>query len=203
MTAYIKPVFHVFLMIFYFKRTKRFNVLLLFTFACGMLGEFLIAKGFLENFKIVSLFFTSFFIGLTILLIPIIRVTPFRFWRHSVGQVIIGVVGLIAILLSTYFLTSEYLPEYGYNVMFLTSIAFFLASCFYVSFFSKHPNSFYLFIVGAAYLIDFACSILHQTVLPYQLLLGLANTSEIIAQYFFVLFLAQISLKSNYEELPM
>ena len=190
-------------MYFYYQKTKKVNGLLLFTFGSVLIGEFLVSKGFLIHFETIYFFFLLFFVGSTILLYPMFKETKLNLHRHSLISVFIGAIGLIAILLSTYFFTIDYVPEYSIFIADFASLSIFVITCFFISHFSKHPKSFYLFIVGACYMVVTAGALAYETVFPSVVLLGITNVSEVLAQYFFVYFLIEISFKTNYEELPL
>lgn len=190
-------------MLFYIQNTKKINWLLLFAFTSVMIGEYFVSKGLLIHYEVIYLLFFIFFGCCVLLLYPVFKETKVNLLAHSTVQMFIGSIGLIAILLSGYFFTVEFLPNYSFFIADFAALSIFVITCFYISHFNKHPKSYYLFVVGACYMIVTAGALIYETVIPNPLLLGLVNLCEILAQFLFVSFLAEISFKSNYEELPL
>ncbi|HBR55775.1 MAG TPA: hypothetical protein DEA82_16950 [Flavobacteriaceae bacterium] len=188
-TLYIKPVFHIVLFLWYFSVKKKIDVKLVFFLGFALTAEFLTAIDFDGYYTLINILFACyFFVGLWCMK-PVLQQSKFTLRGQEVffGLLITGV-----LLYMVYGLIYYSIQEFQENVpTVLGGISFllFTGGCFYVTLFHSHPKKFYLFVVGSCYFVVCLGYMVYQLLLLSDLLMGLVNTAEIIAQFYFVLFM--------------
>jgi len=191
-TLYIKPLFHVFIYWFYVNQTKKNNWLLLLFLTAAMVGEMFVALGFEANYtRVMLLFAVVFFCGI-ILLKPVLNSTRLKFKLSHVLIPMVVAVGLVYTIISIYISAVDYMPQLFFYSISLVLYCVFIFSCFYITLFNKHPKNTYIFIVGVGYILVTVGTFLFEVIQPSRFLLGLANLSEVIAQFYFVIYVINI-----------
>lgn len=192
-TLYVKPVFHIFLFIFFYTKTKKINWLLVLFLLSAMIGEAFMSQGLENNYGGVMVLFSIVFLSGILLLRPVLIRTKFNNeFKDVVIPIIIGF-GIVYALTTIYAIAIEFIPDLiFYSVTILLFIVY-IACCFYIAFVNKHPKNTFLFIVGTCYSLVVVGAFAYELVLPYSVVIGGVNLLEIIAQFYFVLYIAYIA----------
>ena len=200
-TQFIKPFFHVSLFLFFYTTTKKINYPLILFLTCGMLGEFFTARSFESNYLLINILFSIYFSLGVYCMWPVFKGAQLKIRGKDV---VIAIIATTLLLYIIYGLVYYSIQEFKENVPAIvggTAFVIFVGSCFYITLFHPHPYRINLFIVGLCYFVVCSCYIVHELLLPSRLLMGLINSTEIIAQFFFVLFLINrksMQLKTNW-----
>ncbi len=190
-TRYIKPIFHVVLYAFYYVSTKKINPLLIFFLISGMVAEYLTAVHFSENYYWVVISYISYFaIGIT-LISPVLKTTHLLV-KNRARDMVLGFLILAVSLYVIYIVLDSSIQQYQVILpSIICGVGFiaFVGSCILITWLHPHPNKVNLFIVGVGYFIVCVGYLVYELLLPSVILMMLVNTAEVIAQFFFVVFL--------------
>ncbi|WP_416443081.1 hypothetical protein ACH3O9_18890 [Leeuwenhoekiella sp. A16] len=188
-TVFVKPFFHVFLYLYYWRKTGDLNVMLLSALVFAMLGEACVALGMTRLFYPAMFLFTLYFISFTFLLRPVLRKTNFSIRSRDLTAPFIGFIAITYIIITISSLVVDHIPSiYIYTPAFL-SFVLFITVCFYVSIFNRHPKSVFLFIAGAGYTVVALGTFIFEYLEDSTALMGVINGCEFIAQLLFVQYL--------------
>ena len=164
-------------------------MLLLLFLLFGMAAEFLTARDFDGNYWYINILFACYF-GIGVYFIsPLFKTTRLRILGKDA---IIAVITTALLLYIVYGLVYYSIHEFkGYVPAVLGGVSFvaFAGSCFYTTIFHQHPKKIYLFVVGVCYFVVCIGYLVYQLLLPFNWLMGVVNTAEIIAQFTFIVFL--------------
>jgi len=189
-TRFIKPFFHLFLFGFYWLTIKKFNFLVLLFLISAMIAEFFTAVNFEGNFRVITTFFTIFFLLGVVLQFSVLKKTGFKdFGGQDVLSALAAISILSFIIVSIFVVSNNELADFTFLSVGTLSFTAFIASCFYISGFNKHPKKIYLFVAGACYVIVTSGALLYELKFKSPALLGVINLSEIMAQFSFIHFL--------------
>ena len=188
-TQFVKPFFHVFLYLFYIQTVKRNNPILFLFLLCAMLGEFLTAKDFESNYILIHCLFTCYFVLGTWMIWPVIKTADLKLKGQEIIIALLIVLPLLYVVYAiTYYSMNEF-TDSVFTIMACISFLLFTGTCFFVTLFHRHPQRLPLFMVGVGYFVVCIGYLVYELLLPSSLLMGGVNTLEIVAQYFFVVFL--------------
>ncbi len=189
-TRFIKPFFHILLFSFYWLTTKKFNLLLLLFLLSAMVAEFFTAINFEDNFRVIVSLFAAFFLLGFILQFPVLkRTTVKKLGGQDVFSALAGIFVLSYIIITVFTVSNNELADFTFLSIGTLCFSAFIASCFYIAGFNKHPKKIYLFITGVCYVLVTSGALLYELTFKSPVLIGIINLSEITAQFSFVYFL--------------
>ncbi|WP_203294075.1 hypothetical protein [Luteirhabdus pelagi] len=200
-TAYVKPFFHIFLFLFYTLSAKRFNFFLFLFLGCLLVAEYFVAKDFVGYYYIIiPLFIISFITGIA-LLRPMLRFMKAEWSRVDIFTPLLSAIGLAYVIVSVYTLTIAPIDDTFLDIAGMAAFSLFVIACFYVTIFNVHPKNVYLFITGAGYMFVCMGYLIYELVFKATILLALVNICEVLAQFYFVLYLVHIKsiVKSKFQ----
>jgi hypothetical protein len=196
-TQFVKPIFHVFLFLFYTLSVKRFNFLLFVFLACAMSGEYLAAGNFEAHFKWIAIFFFMVFTSGVLLIRPLLNpaIVKIKWTDILVGILVVAGLGYLVALV--FILSANELEDFTYLVVTTVAFCVFIFSCFFIAAFGKHPKRVFLFVVGAGYTLVIFGTLIYELLYTETILLGIVNLCEVIAQFCFAYFLIYREEKIN------
>ncbi|MFC7356598.1 hypothetical protein ACFQO1_02775 [Jejudonia soesokkakensis] len=151
------------------------------------------SQGFEENYAAVMVLFALVFFTGSLLLAPVMMRTKSTIQLKEIITPIIFMIGVIYIITSIFASVLEYIPDLVFYVLSILMFLLFVFMCFYIAFINKHPKNIYVFIVGIGYTLVCSGAVLYEMFYPSVILIGAVNLFEIIAQFYFVLYITHIA----------
>ena len=190
-SPYVKILFIINLLALYTSLVKSPKPLVYLFFTTAMIGEFLFFKSFITYYLIIIICFTTSFLSGIILLFPLIKKISFKYKIADIIGVIFLVLGLSYVIGSIYFMSVKELTDYTFFTIVTIAFSLFIASCFYITAFYRHPKRILLFITGVGYITNCLVSLFYTFYIKEDFLplVGAINTGEIAAQLSFTYFM--------------
>lgn len=190
-TQFIKPIFHLFLVIYYTLNVKKFNPLIVLFLSLAMVGEFLTARNFIEYYFFIVILFALYFLVGFYLMTPIIKASKLKV---QITDIYVGLIILIAftyIVGSIYFVSAIEMNDFIFLFIATITFSMFVGACFYITGYHIHPLKIYFFIVGVGYMIVCVGALVYELILPSVYIQGFINLVEVIAQFSFIYVFAK------------
>ncbi len=190
-SPYIKILFHINILVLYTTVVKKTKPLVYLFFISSMIGEFLYFKSFITYYLIIITCFTISFSSGIYLLFPLIKKVSFKYKITDILGIILLVLGLGYIIGSVYFMSAKETADYTFFSIVTIAFSLFIATCFYITAFYRHPKRILLFVTGVGYIVNCLVSLFYTLYFKEDFLpiIGVINTGEIVAQLSFIYFM--------------
>tara|TARA_R100000935_G_scaffold38680_1_gene60061 strand:+ start:180212 stop:180904 length:693 start_codon:yes stop_codon:yes gene_type:complete len=190
-TQFVKPFYNLLLYLFFITITQKNSLKLLLFLCFATVAEFLTARDFNDFYFMINVLFACYFLTGVWFMKPLLKTAKLKIHRKEAFLAIGFTAIILYIVYGLIYYSIHEFKAYVPAVIGGVSFVAFTGSCFYITLFHSHPKKVYLFIVGMCYFVVCMGYIINELLVDSNLLIGFINSAEIIAQFFFVLFLTQ------------
>ena len=194
------PLFALFLFLYHYRATEKFNVYFLIYLTSLMLAEIGFMIGFAENINLLSLLNIISQISFLILLKPVVKIKLKSFSNHNLTELIIGFLGVSYILGYVLYLVFPLIP--GLTLFFPSLIAFFITVilCVGIPFFNKHPDNIMLWGVGIGLIAEMCCSFIFEYVSDHRAYIVMSHIFGAFLKIVFAIYLTRIMEIKDFDD---
>lgn len=191
-TSIFFVIYMLFLFLYHYKATEKFNVVLLIYLTTMLIAEVL----FLYDFeKYINLLSFSQLIGQMCffwLIRPILKLNFKDFSTHNLAELIIGFLGISYIVGYLLYLIFPLIPDL---TLFLPSVIVFFIMviiCIGIPFFNKHPHNIMLWGIGGGLIGEMSCAFIYEYMSDHKAYLVMAHLFGAFIKIIFTMYLIRI-----------
>lgn len=199
-TAIFFVLFALFLFLYHYKATGKFNVFFLVYLVALMISE----VGFLYDFEayinVIAFTYIVSQMCFLWLLKPVLKIKWRNFSTHNLTELIVGFLGVSYIIGYLLYIIFPLIPDL---TLFLPSIIAYLiitTLCIGIPFFNKHPDNIILWGIGGGMVAEMTCAFIFEYVSDYRIYIVMAHIFGAFLKIIFAIYLTRILEIKNSEK---
>ncbi len=191
-TSVLFAIYMLFLVIYHYKATEKFNVVFLIYLAAMFVAEVMFLYGFEKYINIVS---SAQLIGQLCffwLIRSVLKVNFKNFSTHNLIELIIGFIGISYIVGYLLYLIFPLIPDL---TLFLPSVIVFFVMvivCIGIPFFNKHPDNIMLWGIGGGLIAEMSCAFIYEYMSDHKAYLVMAHIFGAFLKIIFAMYLVRL-----------
>lgn len=199
-TVVLFPVFVGFLVLYYYKETGVFYMHFLVYLLLNMIAEIAYIYDFVTYFKLAVI--TTFFAELLLIymLKPYLRFNFKKISKHNIIELIIGFVGIGALVIYMLFIIIPKLPNVLIFMPTIISFTLLCLLCFGIPMLNKHPKHIYLWAVGSLFIGELFMAFIYEYIQRDTLFLILAFVLGSSLKITLAIYFANMATQEDVDE---
>lgn len=154
-------VFAIFLFLFVFKATGKFNIFLLVFLSMTMLSEMTFLYDTNRYMSITTVLSVIACASLLFLIKPVIKKRTKAFSKHNLIELIIGFVGVGSVMGYLVYAVIPLVPNISVFIVSLITSTATIMVCFILPNYNKHTDNVALFFIGGSYMAELAFAFIY------------------------------------------
>jgi hypothetical protein len=191
-TLVLFVMYMLFLLLYHYKATEKFNIVLLIYLAAMLVAEVLFLYDFEKYINVLSFAQLIGQMCFFWLLRSILKVNFKNFSIHNLIELIIGFIGISYIVGYLLYLIFPLIPDL---TLFLPSVIVFFIMviiCMGIPFFNKHPDNIMLWGIGGGLIAEMSCAFIYEYISDHKAYLVMAHLFGAFIKIIFTMYLIRI-----------
>jgi len=191
-TSILFVIYMLFLFLYHYKATEKFNIVLLIYLITMLIAEVLFLYDFEKYINVLSF---SQLVGQMCffwLIRSILKVNFKNYSTHNLIELVVGFIGISYIVGYLLYLIFPLIPDL---TLFLPSVIVFFIMviiCIGIPFFNKHPHNIMLWGIGGGLLGEMSCGFIYEYMSDHGAYLVMAHLFGAFIKIIFTMYLIRI-----------